>query len=68
MYGSDLNWVAVGSAGVGIGLVTVIAFNRRRTRRRGGAANAEVEKEPKRRIDVVAIDAPTPASKREAKS
>ncbi len=66
---SDWNLLAAGSAAVGIGLVAVIAFSRRRTRRRAALASAAVESEPRRRIDVVAIDqGAARAPKRETKS
>jgi predicted nuclease with RNAse H fold len=67
MYGFEWNGVAAGSIGVAIGLVAVIAFSRRRTRRRDAQATVEVENEAKKRIDVVAIDAPTTAPKRETR-
>jgi len=56
MYGFDWNGVAAASAGVGIGLAAVIAFNRRRAGRRAAADTVAVVSEPRRRIDVVAID------------
>lgn len=65
---SDWNGLAAGSGVVGISLVAVIALSRRRTKRRAALPSVVVEHEPRRRIDVVAIDAPTPAPKRETKS
>jgi hypothetical protein len=56
MYGCDWNGVAAASAGVGIGLAAVIAFNRRRAGRRAAPDTVAVVSEPRRRIDVVAID------------
>ncbi len=64
----DWNVLAAGSAGIGISLVAVISLSRRRTKRRAALPSVVVENEPRRRIDVVAIDAPTPAPKRETKS
>ena len=64
----DWSAVAAGSAAVGAALVAVIAFSRRKTRRRAALVNGELESEPRRRIDVVQIDAPTPTRKRETKA
>ncbi len=65
---SDWNLLAAGSAAVGIGLAAVIASSRRGTRRRAALPSDAAESEPKRRIDVVAIDeGPARAPKQEAK-
>jgi|1186.fasta_scaffold233856_2 hypothetical protein len=56
MGGFDWIGVAAASAGVGIGLVAVDAFSRRRTARRTAQASPADASEPTRRIDVVAID------------
>lgn len=68
MDGFHWSFIAAGLAGVGTGLVALQLFGRRRLRRRAASAHAAGESEPKRRIDVVAIDAPTHAPKRETKS
>ena len=66
MYSFDGIGVAAASAGVGIGLAALIALRRRKTVRRAAPEPAVVVSEPRRRIDVVAIDegAPSAASKR----
>ena len=68
MHGFVWNGVVAASAGLGIGLVAVIAFSRRRTGRRAAPETLAVTSEPRRRIDVVAIDeGGTRAPEREAK-
>jgi hypothetical protein len=56
MHGFVWNGVVGASAGLGLGLVAVIAFSRRRTGRRAAPETLAVTSEPRRRIDVVAID------------
>jgi hypothetical protein len=56
MYGFDWNGVAAASAGVGIALAAVIAFKRRRTGCPRAPDAVAAASEPRRRIDVVAID------------
>jgi hypothetical protein len=52
MFGFVWNGVAAVAAGVGIALLAVFAFSRRRTGRRA----PEAVREPSRRIDLVTID------------
>jgi hypothetical protein len=56
------NLIAAGLAGAGTGFAALQLFGRLRLRRRAAAAGRS---EPERRIDVVAIDAPTQDPKRE---
>jgi hypothetical protein len=68
MYGFDWNGVAAASVGAGIGLAALIAFSRRRAGRRAAPDTVALVSEPRRRIDVVAIDAEVAREpKREAK-
>lgn len=67
MDGFDWNVFAAGAAGVAIALLAVVALSRRRTRRRAASNAVAVVSEPKRRIDLVAIDEGAAAKSAEAK-
>jgi hypothetical protein len=56
MDGFDWNVFAAGSAGVATALVALVALGRRRTRRRAASDAVAVVGDPRRRIDLVAID------------
>ncbi len=69
MHSFDWNLLAAGSAGVGIGLVALFAFSRRKARRLAALTTVGAENRSRPRIDVVAIDEDARrASNREAKS
>lgn len=66
---TSLDWdlLAVGSAaGLGIGLLVVRAFGRRKTKRRAHRAQVADATSPRTRIDVVAIDAVSLAAQYDA--
>jgi hypothetical protein len=67
MYGFDGIGVAAASAGVGIGLAALIALRRRKTVRRAAPEPVAVVGEPRRRIDVVAIDEGAASAAKQAK-
>ena len=66
MAGFDWNLWAAGAAGIAIGLCALAALTRRKTSRRAALQARAAVGNPKRRIDVVAIDEGTAsAGKRE---
>ena len=56
MDGFDWNVFAAGSAAAAVVLLALVALTRRRTTRRVASNAVAVVSEPKRRIDLVAID------------
>ncbi len=68
MDGFNWNLLAAGSAGVATGLIALVAWSRRRTRRRPAPDPVAVVGEPRRRIDVVAIDEGTASARKQERA